>query len=116
MTDSLASRAPVQFRAPLRSPSPCLNLDMLSLDESAGPGDISDVLVCILDASNTPSNLTQILSDDDLPTAGRAVDWQQDIRIFVVPPEIQVVDPWISVVPSAEWLVEQQLLVPSDDS
>ena len=38
MTDSPASPAPVRLRAPLRSPSPCLDLDTLSLDESAGPG------------------------------------------------------------------------------
>ena len=116
MTDSPESPAPIRLRAPLRSPSPCLNLDILSSDESAGPGDISDVPICISDASNTPSNLTQVLSDDYLPTAGRTVDQQQDIRICDVPLEVQIVDLRISVAPSAEQMVEQQLLVPSDDS
>ena len=68
MTDSPASPAPVQLMAPLRSPSPCLNLDALSSDESAGPGDVSAVPICISDASSSPRNLDQFLSDDDLLT------------------------------------------------
>ena len=45
------SPAPVRLVAPLRSPSPCLNLGALSSDESAGPGDVSAVVyICkILD-------------------------------------------------------------------
>ena len=81
MTDSPASPAPVRLRAPLRSPSACLNLDILSLDESAGPGDVSDVPICISDASSPPGNPDQVLSDDDLPTAVRAADRQQYVRI-----------------------------------
>ena len=102
--------------APLRSPSPCLNLDILSSDESAGPGDVSDVPICISDASNTPSNLNHVLLDDDLPTAVCTADRQQDIRICDVPPEVQVVDLQISVAPSAVRMGEQLPLVPSDDS
>ena len=46
----------------------------------------------------------------------RAADRQQYIRNCDVPPEVQVVDLWISVAPSAKWMVEQQPLVPSHDS
>ena len=67
-TDSPASPAPVHLRAPLILPSHCLNLDMLSSDESAGPGHVSDVPICISDASSPPSNPDQVLTDDDLPT------------------------------------------------
>ena len=81
MTDSPASPAPVCVRAPLRSPSPCLNLDMLSSDESAGLGDVSDIPICISDASSPPGNPDQVLSDDDLPTAVRVTDQQQDVQI-----------------------------------
>ena len=78
MTDSPASPAPVHLITPLRSPSPCLNLDALSSDESAGPGDISAAPICISDDPSTPVNLDRVLSDDDLddgcgrggPTAG----------------------------------------------
>ena len=62
MTDSPASLAPVRLVAPLLSPSPCLNLDALS---SVGPGDISAVPICISDASSSPVNPEQVLSDDD---------------------------------------------------
>ena len=99
MTDSPAAPAPVRLRAPLRSPSRCLNLDILSSDESAGLG-VPDVPICISDTSNTPSNLNQILSDDDLLIVVRAADRQQDIRICDVPPEVQMVDLRISIVGS----------------
>ena len=66
-TDSPASPAPVCLMAPLRSPSPCFNLDALSSDDSAGPGDISAVPICISDDSSTPVNPDQVLSDNDLP-------------------------------------------------
>ena len=91
MTYSPASPAPVRLMTPLRSPSPCLNLDALSSDESAGPGDISAVLICISDDSSTPVNPDQVLSDDDLPTAVTAEDRRQVIRIRDVQPEVQVV-------------------------
>ena len=103
MTDSPASPAPVRLRAPLRSPSPCLDLDILSSDESAGPG--------------IPG---QVLSDDELPTAVRAADRQQDGLICDVPPDVQVVDlsqdVRISDAPPAVRVVEQPPDVPSDDS
>ena len=92
MTDSPASPAPVRLTAPLRPPSPCLHLDALSSNESAGPGDVWAAPICILDASSSPVNPEQVLSDDDLPTAMRAEDRQQVIRICDVPPEVQVVD------------------------
>ena len=75
----------------LRPPSPCLNLDALSSDESTGPGDISAVPISILDDSSTPFNPDQVLSDDDLPTAVHADDRRQVIRICDVPPDVQVV-------------------------
>ena len=91
MTDSPASPTPVRLMTPLRSPSPCLNLDALSSDESAGPGDISAVPICISDDSSIPVNPDQVLSDDDLPTAVSVEDRQQVIGICDVPPEVQVV-------------------------
>ena len=93
MTDSPASPAPVRLVAPLRSPSPCLNLDALSSDESARPGDISAVPICISDASSSPVNPEQVLLDDDLPTAVHVEDRRQVIRIRNVPPELQVGKP-----------------------
>ena len=92
MTDPPASPVPVRLVAPLRSPSPCLYLDALSSDESAGPGDISAVPICILDASSSPVNPEQVLSDDDLLTDVRVEDRRQVIRIRDVPPEVQVVN------------------------
>ena len=92
MTDSPASPASVRLVAPLMSLSPCLNLDALSSDESAGPGDISAVPICISDASRSSVNPEQVLSDDDLPTAVCAEDRRQVIRICDVPPEVQVDD------------------------
>ena len=95
-------------------------MDMLSSDESAGPGDVSDVPICISDASSPPGNPDQVLSDDDLPTAVRAADRQQDVRICDVPPDVQVVDlsqdVRISDAPPAVRVVEQPPDVPSDDS
>ena len=52
MTDSPASPAPIRLMAPLMLPSPCLNLDALSSDESAVPGDVSAAPICISDASS----------------------------------------------------------------
>ena len=94
MTDSPASLAPVRSTGLVRSPSPCLNLDALSSDESdesAGPGDISAVPIFISDDCNTPVNPDQVLSDEDLPTAACAGDRRQVIRIPDVPPDVQVV-------------------------
>ena len=89
MTASPASPAPVRLVTPLRSPSPCLNLDALSSDESTGPVYVS--AVPISDNSSTPVNPNQVLSDDDLLTAVSMEDRRQVIRIHDVPPEVQVV-------------------------
>ena len=89
MTDSPASPAPVRLTGPLRSPPPCLNLDALSSDESAGPRDISAVPICISDDSSTSVNPDQVLSDDDLLTAVHVEDRRQVIRIRVVPPDVR---------------------------
>ena len=78
MTDSPASPAMARLMEPPRSPSPCLNLDALSLDESARSG--------------TPVNTDQVGSDDDLPTAMHKEDRRQVVRVREVPPEGQVVD------------------------
>ena len=91
MTDS---PAPVRLMGHLRSPSPCLNLDALSSDESdepAGAGDISASPICISDDCSTPVNPDLVLSDEDLPSAACARDWRQVIRICDVPPDVQVV-------------------------
>ena len=61
MSEAPASPA-VSLRAPLRSPSPCLNLDTLSSDGSAGPGDVSDHPICISDVSNHSGDPDQVLS------------------------------------------------------
>ena len=100
----------------LRSPSPCLNLDILSLDESARVGDVSGVPICISDSSSPPSDWNQVLSGDDLSTAVRAADQQQDPRISDVPPVVPVVDLRINVAPSVVRVVKQLPLVPGDDS
>ena len=55
--------------APLRSRSLCLNLDTLSSDGSAGPGDVSAHPICISDVSSHSGDPNQVLSDDDLPPA-----------------------------------------------
>ena len=63
----------------------------MSSDESAGPGDISAIPICISDESGTPVNPDQVLSDDDLPTAVRTEDRRQVIWIRDVLPDVQVV-------------------------
>ena len=89
MTDSPAL---ARLMEPPRSPSPCLNLDALSSDESAGPGDISAVPICISDDTGTPVNPDRVGSDDDLPTAVHEEDRRQVVRVCEVPPEGQLVD------------------------
>ena len=120
MTDSPALPAPVRLVAPLRSPPPCLNLDTLSSDESAGPGDISAVPICISDASSSPVNPEEVLSDDDLPTDVRAENRRQVIRIRDVPPEVQVVnlsqDDQICDTRLAMWGAGPPPVVPGGDS
>ena len=73
-TDSPASPDPICSTDLLRSPSPCLNLDVLSSDEaedSLGLSDISVTLLCGSDDGHTPVNSDQVLSDEDLPASGR---------------------------------------------
>ena len=55
--------------SPLTSPSLCLNLDTLSSDESAGPGNVSAHPICISDVSSHSSDLDQVLSGEDLPSS-----------------------------------------------
>ena len=97
-----------------------MNLDALSSDESAGPGDVSAAPICISDASSSPVNPQQVLSDDDLLTAVRAEDRRQVIRICDVPPDVQVVDlsqeDQISDTRLAVWGAEPPPDVPGGDS
>ena len=53
--------------ATLTSPLLCLNLDTLSSDGSAGPGDVSSYPICISDVSTHSGDRDQELSDDDAP-------------------------------------------------
>ena len=95
MTDSPASPDPVCSTDPLRSPSPCLNLDALSSDdaeESVGLSDISVTLICGSDGGHTSVNSDQVLSDEDLPAAAGSGDRRQVIRIRDVSPDVQIVD------------------------
>ena len=66
MTDSPAQ---ARLADSPRSPSPCLNLDALSSEESTGSGDASAVPICISVDSGTHVNPNQVLLDDDLLTA-----------------------------------------------
>ena len=94
-TDSPASPDPVCSTGLIRSPSPYMNLDALSSDESdeaAGLGDVSAAPICISDDCSTPVNPEEVLSDVDLPVATCAGEWRQVIRIRDVPPDVQIVD------------------------
>ena len=53
--------------AALTSPSLCLNLDTLSSDGSAGPGDVSSHPICISEVSTQSGDRDQELSGDDAP-------------------------------------------------
>ena len=92
MGEAPASPAPVRLRAPLRSPSPCLNLDTLSSDGSAGPGDVSDHPICISDGSSHSGNPDQDLSDDDLPLEVCVVDLPPKVCVVDLPPEVRIID------------------------
>ena len=81
----------VSLRAPLRSPSPCLNSvpDALSSDGSVGPGDVSDHPICISDVSR------QVLSEDDISviySEVRVVDLPPEVRLIDLPPEVRIID------------------------
>ena len=63
-----------------RSPSPCLNLDTLSSDdteESMISRDISVTVLCSSEDDNTPIGSDQVLSDVDLPAASDSLDRRQ---------------------------------------
>ena len=95
LTDSPASPASGSLSGLVRSPTPCLNLAALSSDEeveSAGPGDVSAIPMCVSDDCTTPVNTYQVLSDEDLPAATGADDRRQVIRIRDVSPDVQFVD------------------------
>ena len=91
MSEAPASPA-VSLRAPLRSPSSCLNLDALSSDGSVGPGDVSDHPICISDVSHHIGDPDQVLSEDDLPPEVCVVDLRPEVRIIDLPPGVRVVD------------------------
>ena len=83
MSEVPALPALVRLWGPLISPSPYLNLDTLSLDKSAGPGDVFAHPICISDVSSPSGDPDQVLSDDDLPP---------EVWVYVVelPPEDHV--------------------------
>ena len=96
MSEAPASPAPVRLRAPLRSPSPCLNLDTLSSDGSAGPGDVSDHPICISDVSCHSGDPDQVLSEDDLPPEVR----EPEVHVVDLPPEVRIID-----LPPEFWII-----------
>ena len=91
MSEAPASPA-VSFRVPLRSPSPWLNMDTLSSDESGCLGDVSVHPICILDVSNHSGDLDQALSEDDLPPEVRVVDLPPEARSDNLSPEVRMND------------------------
>ena len=94
-TDSPASPDPGCLTGLITSPSPCMNLDVLSSDESdeaAGPGDVSSAPICVSDDCGTPVSPEEVLSDVDLPITMFARDQRQVIQIRDVPQEVQIVD------------------------
>ena len=94
-TDSLASPDPGCSSDLTRSPSPCLNLDVLSsddADESVGLSDILVTLLCGSDDGHTPVNSDQVLSGEDLPVSAGSRYRRQVIRIRDVSPDVQIVD------------------------
>ena len=80
----------VILRPPLRSPSPCLNLDALSSDGSAGPGDVSDHPICISEVRI--NDLPPEVWINDLPPEVRVVDLPPEVQIIDLPPEVQIID------------------------
>ena len=93
--DSPASPDPVCSTDLLRSPSPCLNLEVLSSDdteESVRLTDISVTLLCGSDDGHTPVNSDQVLSDGDVLSVAGSGDQRQVIRIRYVSPDVQIVD------------------------
>ena len=85
-TESPASPDPCCLTELLRSPSPCLNLDALSSDDtegSVGLSNLSVTLLCDSDDGHTPVNSDQVLSDEDLPP-GRARKIVDRLSGFVI--------------------------------
>ena len=79
-SDSPASRDPTCPTDLARSPSPCLNLDVLSSDdaeESVIPRDISVTVLCSSEDDITLIGSDQVLSDVDLPAASDSQDRRQ---------------------------------------
>ena len=79
-SDSPASPDPTCPTDLARSPSPCLNLDVLSSDdaeESVIPRDISVTALCSSEDDITPIGSDQVLSDMDLPAASASQDRRQ---------------------------------------
>ena len=69
-TESPALPDPGGLTEPLRSSSPCLNLDALSSDDtedSVGFSNLAVTLMCASDDCHTHVNSDQVLSDEDLP-------------------------------------------------
>ena len=102
MTDSPAT---ARLADSPRSPSPCLNLDTWSSEESTGSGDVSAVQICFSDDSGTHVNPDQVLSDDDLTAAVDVEDRWRVVRICDVPPEVQEVDMSSNVSGDTRWTV-----------
>ena len=94
-TESPASPDMGGFTEPLRSSSPCLNLDALSSDDMEGSVGISNLavtLLCSSDDGHTPVNSDQVLSDEDLPPEAVSDDRRQVIQIRDRSPDVQIVD------------------------
>ena len=93
--ESPASPDPGGLTELLRSSSPCLNLDVLSSDDtegSVGLSNISVTLLCGSDDGHAPVNSDQVLSDEDLPPEAGLDDRRQVIQIRDISPDVQIVD------------------------
>ena len=71
-TELPALPVPGCFKNLQRSPSPCLNLDALSSDDTKDSVGLSN----ISDDGHTPANPDQVLSDEDLPPSAGSEDKQ----------------------------------------
>ena len=93
--ESPASPDPGGLTELLLSSSPCLNLDVLSSDDtegSVGLSNISVTLLCGSDDGHAPVNSYQVLSDEDLPPEAGLDDRRQVIQIRDISPDVQIVD------------------------
>ena len=83
------------FTVPLWWSSPCLNLDVLSSDNTEGSVGISNLavtLLCSSDDGHTPVYSDQVLSDEDLPPEAVSDDLRLVIQIRDISPDVQIVD------------------------